>query len=164
MYLWAYCLVFIWLSICITSPMLLPYNITSSPHAWTLHGLQQGLDQVVDCPRHYSASKPPSVRSNPVYCVDRHCRSVPVPWVSVHSLSLTHRTAARLSAASQSNGVMSPMTVRWNRLWIGNDGVWRCWKHWLCLVGGYNLVLEHSSLSCQWELCWHNTCYIKFIV
>lgn len=72
--------------------------------------------------------------------------SAPVPWVSVRRLSLTRRTAARLSAASQSNGVMSPMTVRWNRLWIGNDGVWRCWKHWLCLIGGYNAVLEHSSL------------------
>lgn len=30
--------------------------------------------------------------------------------------------------------------------------------------GGYNVVLKHSCLSCQGDLCRHNTCYIKFIV
>ena len=51
-----------------------------------------------------------------------------------------------LPAASQSNGVMSPMTVQWKRLWIGNVGVSMWWKHWQRLIGGYNVVLEHSFL------------------
>ncbi|KAK9528756.1 hypothetical protein VZT92_012902 [Zoarces viviparus] len=32
-----------------------------------MHGLQQGPEQPVDCRWHRSTSKPPSVRSNPVY-------------------------------------------------------------------------------------------------
>lgn len=59
-------------------------NMKWCSHPWSLSELQQGFDHVVvTCLCHHSASKPPSVWSNTVYLVDRHCRSAPVARVSV---------------------------------------------------------------------------------
>lgn len=109
--------------------------------------LQRGPEQWCTLCHSFSF-KHPSVQSDPVYsvCIDGHSVSATVVWVSIHLPSLTHHTAPHMSAAAQRNGVMSPMTVLRNRLWIGNVGVSIYWKYCQCLIGGYNVVLEHSFL------------------